>query len=350
MKKFNVNGFMIAVSFFLTSFFVVVFVNQLIVNRQNNRNYDMYNGPASLKMRITCAEPFLLTPQNYGNDFVIYHILSESNIDYDSPWVRVVYGKGDFPTPKMLTGSFFTEEQLLSAEPLCVVGSRISENSTEKSGNDEYFTYEGISYRVIGHMGTGAASDLDVMVMLNWGGYFAEKEMCSGLYLIDSDNASARESAYAKVKEAAESAEGVTFLPLAYKTTIRSFDAYSKAFYPIAIIILVLSIVVLGIFYIRDNAYQIAVKKLVGISMPMLYFEIILKFVKFALFGLGAALISMVLLQFNNTYSTSEIGYFTAITPQTVIFAVIASVLLAVILSLPPIVSVYRLDTSEQIK
>ena len=181
-------------------------------------------------------------------------------------------------------------------------------------------------------MGIGAASDLDVMVMLNWGGYFAEKEMCSGLYLIDSDNASARESAYAKVKEAAESAEGVTFLPLAYKTTIRSFDAYSKAFYPIAIIILVLSIVVLGIFYIRDNAYQIAVKKLIGVSMPMLYFEVILKFVKFALFGLGAALIAM------------------AITPQTVIFAVIASVLLAVILSLPPIVSVYRLDTSEQIK
>ena len=89
---------------------------------------------------------------------------------------------------------------------------------------------------------------------------------------------------------------------------------------------------------------------LIGVSMSMLYFEVILNFVKFALFGLGAALISMVLLQFNNTYSTSEIGYFTAITPQTVIFAVIASVLLAVILSLPPIVSVYRLDTSEQIK
>ena len=141
MRKFSLNGFIIAVAFFLASFFIVVFVNQLAMNTQNNRNYDMFNGPESLKMRITCSQPFQLTPWNCGSDFVIYSILTESNIDYDSDWVRVVYGKGEFPTPTMKEGSFFTDEELRSSTPLCVVGSRVSENSTEKNAEGEYYTY-----------------------------------------------------------------------------------------------------------------------------------------------------------------------------------------------------------------
>ena len=38
MKKININGLMIAISFFLASFFIVVFVNQLSMNKENNSN------------------------------------------------------------------------------------------------------------------------------------------------------------------------------------------------------------------------------------------------------------------------------------------------------------------------
>ena len=350
MKKFNINGFMIAASFFLASFFIVVFVNQLTMNKTNNRNYDMFNGPQSLKMRISCKQPFMLSPWDYGDNYVIYDILTESNISYDSDWVRAVYGKGDFPKPTIIKGAFFTEDQLVSSEPLCIIGSNVSKNSTKIVDGEEYFTFEGVSYRVIGYMGTGAASDLDVMVMLNWGGYFENKDMCTGLYLIDSDNDSAKEAAFLNVQIASQNAEGVEFTQIAYKSTIRSFDAHSKAIYPIAVITIILSVIVLGIFYVRSNTYRIAVKKFVGYSMVMLYFEIILKFIKFALLGLAGALISMVLLNFNEIYSTSEIGYFTVITPMTAIISVLVTVALAVILSLPPIIYVYSLDTSEQIK
>ncbi|MBO5037622.1 MAG: ABC transporter permease [Clostridia bacterium] len=350
MKKININGLMISISFFLASFFIVVFVNQLSMNKENNRNYDMFNGPDSRKISITCAEPFLLSPWDYGEDFVIYNMVREVNTHYDSDWVRVVYGKGDFPTPSMKNGQFFTEEQMLSSEPLCVIGTNVSKRSGEIIDGEEYYTYEGVRYRVIGHMGTNVATDLDVMVMLNWGGYFENKTVCSGNYIIDSDNKSVIESAVEKVKSDVESSSGTEFKPLVFRSTIRSFDSSSRTIYPIALIILILSIVVISIFYIKSISYQIAVKKLVGFSMPMLFLELALKFVKYALSGLALALVSMFLLTFNETYASSEIGYFTVITPWTVVYAAVVTVVLAVVLSVVPVIAIYKIDTSEKIK
>jgi len=349
MKKININGFIIGVAFFLASFFVVVFVNQLAMNKINNRNFDMFNGPETMKFKVTCTDPYLLTPWDYGNNFVIYNIITELNTVYESDWVRVVYGKGDFPTPQMRTGQFFTDEQLRSSEPLCVIGRNVSERNTETIDGEEYFTFEGIHYRVIGHIGTTSASDLDVIVMLNWGGYFANKKMCTGTYLIDSDNSSAIETAFSKAKEDVE-ANGEQFIQLIYKPTIRSFDSHSKTIYPIALFILILSIIVVSVFYVDSISYQLAVKKLVGYSMWTLFLEIAIKFIKYAFIGLALAIISMILLTFNETYATSEIGYFTVITPFTVVFAVIVTLVLAVVLSVVPVIAIYKIDTSEKIK
>jgi len=350
MKKININGLMISISFFLASFFIVVFVNQLSMNKENNRNYDMFKGPDSRKMSITCAEPFLLSPWDYGDDFVIYDMVRDFNYVYDSDWVRVVYGKGDFPVPSMKKGQFFTEEQMRSSEPLCVIGSSASKRSGEIIDGEEYYTYEGVRYRVIGHMGTNVATDLDVMVMLNWGGYFADKKVCSGTYIIDSDSKTAIASAFESVKSDVESASGTEFKPLVFRSTIRSFDSNSKTIYPIAMAILLLSIVVISIFYIKSISYQIAIKKLVGYSMPILFLELALKFVKYALSGLALALVSMFLLTFNEAYATSEIGYFTVITPWTVVYAAVVTVVLAVVLSVVPVIAIYKIDTSEKIK
>lgn len=349
MKRFNINGFMIGAAFFLASFFVVIFVNQLAMNQTNNRNFDMFNGPETKKFKVTCTDSFLLSPWDYGDDFVIYNIIHESNYTYDSDWVRIVYGKGDFPIPSMRKGQFFTDEQMRSSEPLCVIGTNVRERSTETIDGEEYFTFEGVRYRVIGHMGENKTTDLDVMVMLNWGGYFASKKVCSGTYLIDSDNTSAIETAFSKAKEDVEANEE-EFLPLVYKSTIRSFDDYSEAFYPIALLILILSIIVISVFYIDSISYQIAVKKLVGFSMPILFYEIILKFIKYAFTGLVLALGSMIALSFNEAYASSEIGYFTVITPLTVVYAVIVTIVLAVVLSIVPVISIYKIDTSEKIK
>ena len=349
MKKFNFNGFLIGIAFFLASFFVVIFVNQLDMNQTNNRNFDMFNGPETKKFKVTCTDTFLLSPWEYGDDFVMYNIIHESNYTYDSDWVRVVYGKGEFPTPQMRKGQFFTEEQMRSSEPLCVIGTNVSERSTETIDGEDYFTFEGIRYRVIGHMGANKTTDLDVMVMLNWGGYFENKKVCSGTYLIDSDRNSAIESAFSKAQEDVEES-GSGFLPLVYKSTIRSFDDYSKMFYPIALLILILSIIVISIFYVDSISYQVAVKKLVGISMPILFFEIVLKFIKYAFTGLVLALGSMIALSFNEAYASSEIGYFTVITPFTVVFAAIVTVILAVVLSIVPVIAIYKIDTSEKIK
>ena len=93
-----------------------------------------------------------------------------------------------------------------------------------------------------------------------------------------------------------------------------------------------------------------AVKKLVGISMPILFSEMVLKFIKYAFTGLVLALGSMIALSFNEAYASSEIGYFTVITPFTVVFAAIVTVVLAVVLSIVPVIAIYKIDTSEKIK
>lgn len=235
----------------------------------------------SMKMRVTCKEPYTLSPWNYGDDFVIYHPLNDANTVYDTDWIRVVFGKGDFPTPTMKDGQFFTEEQLLSSEPLCVIGSNVSKRSTEIIDGEEYFTFQGLRYRVIGHIGTNSALDLDVIVMLNWGGCFEGKTIDSGVYLIDANRNSEIESVFSKAKEDVET-NGADFLHLAYETTIRSFYSFSSSLYPISLIILIFSIIVVSIFYIDSISYQIAVKKLVGYSMWTLFGKIALKFIKYA--------------------------------------------------------------------
>ncbi|MBO4392050.1 MAG: hypothetical protein J5816_01965, partial [Clostridia bacterium] len=75
MKKLNIYGVMLTVSFFLASFFIVVFVNQHIMNKTNNRNYNMFIGHDAAKAMIVCDSPFIISPADLGSDFVIYGML-----------------------------------------------------------------------------------------------------------------------------------------------------------------------------------------------------------------------------------------------------------------------------------
>ncbi len=340
---------MITLSFFLASFFIVGFSNLLIVNRINNRNYDMFLGRDSLKARISCDVPFSFSPQNLGDNFVIYNMIS-ANGAYDSDWVRAVYGIGDFPMPAMKDGRFFTNDDFVSEEPTCVLGLAAAARSSETEGDTEYYTFEGVKYRILGHMGTEEISDLDVIVMLNWGGYFNNKAMYSGTYIIDSDNLSESTRAFENLKYLADNAENVKFYTMVHNPTIRSFDTYSKTLYPISLAILIMSIIIISYFYIDSISHRIAVKKLVGFSSLNLFLEVAGEFVCFALAGMTCAVIALLLLAANERYASSELGYFTVIRPQTMIYAVIATVFFALILSLPAILFVYRTDTGKKLK
>jgi hypothetical protein len=189
-----------------------------------------------------------------------------------------------------------------------------------------------------------------VIVMLNWGAYFNNKKIQSGTYIVDSDNHSALTKAFENLKSLADNAENVKFYNMVYHPTIRSFDSYSKTLYPISLAILIISIIIISYFYIDSISHRIAEKNLSVFLLLSCFFETTGEFVCFSLTGMIFAVISLILLSSNESYASSELGYFTVIKPQTLLYAVLATVFFAIILSLPAVVFVYRTDTGNKLK
>ena len=355
-KIFTYDNISIFFAFAIITVFSLILVNQFVLNSSNSRSFNNYYGPDCRIMQIkSSSETFVLDPDAIEGDFSLSCVFGSVMIkDYSLDSVRTFYGKGDCPVPPVTDGTFFTEEQLLSSERLCIVGSIAADrHCTEKNGV-KYYNYNGYSYKVIGICGENRASDLDICVFLNWGGYFSGATNFSGQYILDGVSTSDIDKAFFSFVELMNAVQeedyGVSCSTLEYDPLIRVIDPVTEMVYLFSGASILFLTMLTAFFFVGKREKQIAIKKLIGFSEFHITFELTGYFVAVSCVGYIFGLAVLAVLNTTESFSKSDIGYFASITPLSVILSLAIIVLLAILISVVPVIKTFRSDTSAALR
>ncbi len=367
MKKIRVETVLLVLMFAVMTFFFIVLINQVKINDINNLYYNNFYSQNAVRLRISksaTADPnraLKLPLSDFPSSFAFYNALDEI-IDptYKQDRVRVIYFKGnDFPKPNIIAGRFFTNEDILSEEPLCVVGMTVFDRNVTSEGFYTYFdavNSRTIKCRVIGVMQlqNASASDIDVTVMINWNGYYKDFDKVSGTFYVDSNSKSSSDFVFNKIEEYVrdycEEENEFTATEMLMVGNIRSFSYFTHYLFILGAIIMTICIIMISLRYCDSQTRKIAVKKLCGYSSSMVYAETTFLITAISVVGLTIGLIVTAILRFSVEFRYSETGYYTNLSPG-IIAAVCATVVLySIAVSVFPSVKAYTTDTSDLLK
>lgn len=336
--------------------FSLILVNQFVLNDSNSRSFNNYFGTDCQVIKISStSETFVLEPQKIEGNFSFSNPMTSISVkDYGVDSVRVFYGKGDYPKPPMAEGEFFTEEQMLTTERLCIVGSIAADRSCYEENGETYYMHNGVSYKVIGICGESRASDLDICVFLNWGGYYDSAKTYSGSYILDGVSTMDIDDAFFNLVEmmnaVQEEDHGVSCKMGEYEPMIRVIDPVTEMIYGFSGASILFLTMLTAFFFVGKREKQIAIKKLIGFSAIHIIFELTGYFVFVSclgyLFGLGM----LAILNTTESFSQTDIGYFATITPQSVALSLLIIVLLSIIISVIPVMKTFKSDTSAALR
>lgn len=356
MNRNILSNIFIIFSFAVITVFCIMLINQLTINAKSDRIYNNFYGQNSLHMNVTSTETDLaFDPVGLAENYVVYRTFNLfAYKDYGSDFVRAVYGEGDFPVPNMLDGEFFTNEQLLSDTPLCILGYEAENRAAIELNGKKYYPYNGVNYEIIGHIGENKATDLDIIVMLNWNGYFSNYGNYIGDYLFDGNNAVDINNAFdefqARINKFKTDGKDVTALNILYKPAIRTIDTITQVCYYLAVIVLVLNIMITAFYYAKRKEYMTAVKKLTGYSQPLLIFEAIREYMIYAVIGFVIGIIGLILASKTEVFLSSELSYFSDISVPTVLLTLVLISALSLIVVTIPVMRIFKTDTSYVLK
>ncbi len=355
-KVCTYDNISIFLAFSIITVFSLILVNQFVLNDSNSRSFNSYFGPDCRVIKITStSEKFILKPQEIEGNFSFSNPLSAIMVkDYGVDSVRVFYGKGDYPKPPMAEGEFFTEEQMLTTERLCIVGSIAADRNCYEENGETYYRHNGLSYRVIGICGEKRASDLDICVFLNWGGYYASSETFSGGYMLDGVSTGDIDDAFFNLIEmmnaVQEEDHDVSCKMGEYEPMIRVIDPVTQMIYWFSGASILFLTMLTAFFFVIKREKQIAIKKLIGFSAMHITFELTGYFVAVSCMGYLFGLAILSILNMTESFSQSDIGYFATITPLSVVLSLAIIVLLAVIISVIPVMKTFKSDTSSVLR
>ena len=353
-KIFTYDNISIFLSFSIITIFSLILVNQFVLNDSNSRSFNNYFGTDCRVIRIdSTSDTFKLDPQKIEGNFSFActpdATFAKKHYGYNS--IRAFYGEGDYPIPPMLEGSFFSEDQLLSEERLCVLGSIAADRSCYEENGELYYTLEGYTYRVIGICGEKRASDLDICVFLNWGGYFGSTDEYSEEYILDGVSTADIDEAFFSLIEmmntVQEEDHGVSCNTVKYEPLIRVIDPVTQMIYWFSGASILFLTMLTAFFFVIKREKQIAIKKLIGFSAGHITFELTGYFVAVSCLGYLFGLAILSILNTTESFSQSDIGYFATITPLSVVLSLAIIILLAIIISVIPVMKTFKSDTSS---
>ena len=366
MKRIRVETVLLVFMFAVMTFFFIVMINQAKKNDINNLYFNNFYSQNAVRLKITKSqanykENAELHPEEYSGDFVFYNALDDKlDAAYKDDKVRVVFTKGDnFPKPYIIAGRFFTEEDIKSEEPLCVLGmTSFNENVTSEG---YYYYHDAINGRIIkcrliGVMGMkdGAASDVDSTVMINWNGYYNGIDNATGTFYIDSGSKHVSDRVFEELKNQLEnmSSEENTYTAAELLTVgnIRSFSYFTYYLFILGSAILTICIIMLSLRYCDSQSRKTAIKKLCGYSGITVYFETTALIVAISLAGLIAGTAATALLRISVEFRYSETGYYTDLSPELILTVCAAVIVYSFAVAVFPSLKAYSTDTSEPIK
>ena len=355
-KMFTYENVSIFFAFAIITVFSLILVNQFVLNSSNSRSFNNYYGPDCRVIIIkSTSETFVLSPEKIEGDFSVSYAMGTVAVkDYSVDSVRVFYGKGDFPKAPVTEGTFFSEEQLLSEEKLCVVGSIAAERNCMEKDGVKYYSYGGYSYRVIGICGETRPSDLDICVFLNWGGYYSQETNYSGQFIVDGVSTSDIDKAFLSLVEMMNKVQeedgGVSCSTGEYEPLIRVIDPVTEMIYIFSGVSILFLTMLTAFFFAGKREKKIAVEKLIGFSAFHITFELTGYFVAVSCTGYLFGLASLSVMNCIESFKTTDIAYFASITPLSAAFSLTTIIALSVIISVVPVIRAYQSDTSSALR
>lgn len=355
-KLFTYENISIFFAFAIITVFSLILVNQFVLNSSNSRSFNNYYGPDCRVMNIkSSSDTFVLDPDKIGDDFSISAAEGTFMVkDYSIDSVRVFYGKGDCPRPPMTEGTFFSDEQLLSEEKLCVVGKIAADRNCIEKDGERYYQYNGYSYRVIGICGEDRSTDLDICVFLNWGGYYAQEKNYSGQYIVDGVSTSDIDKAYLSFVEMMNRVQeedlDVSCRTGEYEPLIRVIDPVTEMIYIFSGISILFLTMLTAFFFVGKREKKIAIEKLLGFSGFHITFELTGYFLIVSCIGYLFGLAALAVMNNIESFKTTDIAYFASITPRSVVFSLLIIIVLSIAISAVPVIKTYKTDTSSALR
>ncbi len=366
MRRIRVETVLLVFMFAVMTFFFIVMINQAKKNDLNNLYYNNFYSQNAVRLKISRSstsvkESEKLHPEEYAEDFVLYNALDDKlDAAYDYDKVRVIFLKGDnFPKPDIIAGRYFTEEDIRSEEPLCVLGMTSFDNNVDSEGY--YYYYDAINSRtvkckVIGVMGmkNGAASDVDATVRINWYGYYNGIESATGTFYIDSNSKRVSDGVFEKLKKELEEISSeeneYSATELLMVGTIRSFSYFTYYLFILGSVILTICIIMVSLRYCDSQSRKTAIKKLCGYSGATVYLETTALIVGISAAGLAAGFAITALLRISVDFRYSETGYYTDLSPELIALVCAAVIAYSFIVAIFPSIKAYSTDTSDALK
>lgn len=367
MKKVRVELILLAFMFAIMTFFFIVMINQAKINDVSNLYYNNFYSQNAVRFKLSKSvesegvKNLSLTPSDLTGSFALYNALEDkSSVSYDIDRVRVIYAQGNgYPKPNIIAGRFFTEEDFLSDELLCVVGMTTFDREVSSDGYYSY--YDSLSGRklkckVIGVMGMkgGTVSDIDVTVMINWNGYYNGFDRLSGTFYIDSDSKYASDSVFyelsKKVEGYCDNENKFTATEMLMVGNIRSFSYFTQYLFILGALIFTINIIMVSLRYCDSQKRNIAIKKLCGYSGLIVYGETTALIGVISVVGLVIGLLVTALMRISVNFRYSETGYYTELSPDVVFLVCIAVLIYSLAVAVFPSVKAYTTDTSTALK
>lgn len=355
MKIFRFENIMNVVIYAFLTFILVIIVNQLDLSRTNNRYYNGFYGADSRKILINSkGTDFRIDTEALGTDFVLYDTVYDVQPSPNVLTQRVIYAKGIYPQPAMIDGHFFTYEEIVSKEKTCVVGSGVVEGIREENG-EKYYQHGADNYRVIGTMGLDAASDLDLIVIFNWGGYYDNDKTVNTNYMIDSDIYQRTDEVFNAIwnqlEEYKKEHPEIVFENIYYENSIRGFEYYSRHLYFWGTVLVFLNLFIVSARYSSRNVRNAAVKRLVGVPAAGIVASVAGRYALTALTGVIISFLCIRFLNVNATYAKSEFAYFSNLSSKIVIIVIACTLVISIICGLIPALRVIsKHDISDEVK
>lgn len=354
MKRLSYENIIVVVIFSFISCFIIMFSNLVISGISTDMNFNEFYSVNVKQINVSTlavnTQNIKFDYKNLGDNYVIYKNVNESkNQQIDS--VRAVYIKGNVKTPNILKGRFFTPEDLNSTKPMAVVGSLIAERSVKIIDGKETFTYAGVTYEVIGHMGIEGPSDMDSILWVNMEAYLQNASYI-GLYSIDGNNVEDIDTAYNKFTEQFNDIvnnQEIFLNPIIYEGTVKSLNFYSQDVYTVAFIMFILIILIITLYYIDKNEYKISVKKLCGATKINIFIDITSKFIIMTTIGfiLGITFLNIIM---NSLFAGSEEASLSELNIGIILISYISILCISVLLSIIPVIRAFKIDTSIILK
>lgn len=223
-------------------------------------------------------------------DYSIDVMVNLSYTQYEAPRIRGWYRKGDMETPEVISGRFFTEEELNKITSYAVVGKNVLNEFCVEEDGAHKFTYQDQTYEVIGIVGReGHDTTLDDWVFITVPTALKKHAVTTSLlFLVDGKTEQTISDVKEHIKTETDGKFGYT------EMTIRSQIDLGISKYTLTIfaILIFLTMVVFCIYYIDKIKLIINIKKFLGYSRSIIFTDTAAQFIVIstAAFASGNAL------------------------------------------------------------